>query len=101
MILRASSISAQSTVALVKFFVTCVRIRHIIYEILCYSVIYGRGLYNKRDYTLIFRHVAIICIHNKRDYILIFRRYIAININIFLSCIFADIKTKQKCKQVG
>ena len=45
MILQKSLISAQSTVALVKFFVTCVRIRHIIYEILCYSVIYGRGLY--------------------------------------------------------
>ena len=45
MILRASLINAQSTVALVKFFVTCVRIRRIIYEILCYPVIYWRALY--------------------------------------------------------
>ena len=43
MILRASLINAQSTVALVKFFVTCVRIRRIIYEILCYPVIYWRA----------------------------------------------------------
>ena len=46
MILRASLINAQSTVALVKFFVTCVRIRRIIYEILCYPVIYWRALYS-------------------------------------------------------
>ena len=45
MILQANLIIARNTVALIKFFVTCVRIRHIIYEILCYSVIYGRGLY--------------------------------------------------------
>ena len=45
MILRENLINAQSTVALVKFYVTCVRIRRIIYEILCYPVIYWRGLY--------------------------------------------------------
>ena len=52
MILRASLINAQSTVALVKFFVTCVRIRRIIYEILCYPVIYWRALYVIKQLTL-------------------------------------------------
>ena len=60
MILRESLISAQSTVALVKFFVTCVRIRHIIYEILCYSVIYGRGLYKGCTIYVIY-HMYDVC----------------------------------------
>ena len=59
MILQKSLISAQSTVALVKFFVTCVRIRHIIYEILCYSVIYGRGLYIVAGFTYDIIHTIL------------------------------------------